>query len=171
MKIHCINNINELITLADKLNPSQYTQALSYLSGSSIGQHFRHIIEIYQSLIYGLKHDEINYDERARNSQLETDLELAKTSLGEIILNLNQINGNKIMTLKGDYACDKSAEINVITSLYREMAYNLEHAIHHQALIRVGLKSLNLENLIDHTFGVAPSTLRYRQSTIIEPAA
>lgn len=49
------------------------------------------------------------------------------------------------------------------TFINRELAYCLEHSIHHQALIKVGLKEQNIENLIDENFGVAPATIRHKQ--------
>ena len=40
--------------------------------------------------------------------------------------------------------------------------YNLEHAIHHHALIKVGLKIMTKIELPE-SFGVAPSTIQYRK--------
>ena len=48
------------------------------------------------------------------------------------------------------------------SNYYREVLYNLEHCIHHQALIKVALLSIKNINIADG-FGVAPSTLQYRQ--------
>ena len=48
------------------------------------------------------------------------------------------------------------------TNYYREIAYNLEHTIHHMALIRVGLRELG-DIAVDDSYGVASSTLKYRK--------
>jgi hypothetical protein len=40
--------------------------------------------------------------------------------------------------------------------------YNLEHLIHHEALIKVAITSMT-EVAIPESFGVAPSTLQYRK--------
>jgi len=59
--------------------------------------------------------------------------------------------------------CGSSEEPVIILSNYnREVLYNLEHCIHHQALIRVALISTK-EVVISEDFGVAPSTMQYRQ--------
>ena len=50
------------------------------------------------------------------------------------------------------------------TSFDRELLYCLDHAIHHQALIKIGLKELQIADLVGDDFGVAYSTLRYRAS-------
>jgi hypothetical protein len=46
-----------------------------------------------------------------------------------------------------------------------EIAYNLEHTIHHMALIRVGLHELG-DITLDDSYGVAPSTLKYRKRCV-----
>jgi len=51
------------------------------------------------------------------------------------------------------------------TNYYRELLYNLEHCIHHQALIRVAL--FQMENIkVNANFGVAPSTIEYRKQCV-----
>jgi hypothetical protein len=49
----------------------------------------------------------------------------------------------------------------VQTNYFRELLYNLEHSIHHQALIKVAvLKNKNIQ--LCSEFGVAKSTIEYR---------
>jgi hypothetical protein len=50
------------------------------------------------------------------------------------------------------------------STLARELLYNLEHAIHHMALIRVGLNLRFKYVLYQDNFGVAYSTLAAVQS-------
>jgi hypothetical protein len=58
---------------------------------------------------------------------------------------------------------DQSVEsITISTNYYREIAYNLEHTIHHMALIRVGLNEVSGIQLPDD-FGVASSTVKHRK--------
>jgi hypothetical protein len=166
MKQYCQANLIDLKSLLEKLNQNQYTTSLNTLSGASIGQHYRHILELYQCLLQGLKRDEINYDARHRNQNMEVDIEFATSTIDKIIEDINSIASNKIVTLKGNFACEKEGEINIITSIYRELAYNIEHSIHHQALIRIGLMELECDHYIDTNFGVAPSTVRFRQKSI-----
>lgn len=166
MKMHCQRNLEELVVLAKQLSNEQYTSGLRFLSGASIGQHFRHIIELYQCLLKGIEHDEVNYDSRVRDTSIETSVEKAVSCISKIQLEIGEILNNKVVTLKGNYACEKEGEINIITSIYRELAYNLEHSIHHQALIKVALMELGCETMISETFGVAPSTVRYRSEMV-----
>ncbi len=53
----------------------------------------------------------------------------------------------------------------LLTNYFRELLYNLEHSIHHQALIKVALfNSTHIK--ISESFGVAPSTLEYRKQCV-----
>jgi len=45
------------------------------------------------------------------------------------------------------------------------MMYNLEHIIHHQALIKVAINQLS-DFVVSDSFGVAPSTLQYRKECV-----
>ena len=40
---------------------------------ASVGQHYRHVLEHFQSLIRGLRAGEINYDARERNQRLQSE--------------------------------------------------------------------------------------------------
>ena len=51
------------------------------------------------------------------------------------------------------------------TNYFREIIYNLEHCIHHQALIRVAIEECT-DLQLPESFGVAPSTLLYRERVL-----
>jgi hypothetical protein len=150
-----------LNSLADVLQqlpePSLYTNACEALSNATIGQHTRHIIELYQCLIEGYPTGKINYDERKRNPLYENDIPAALEVIREIQQNLEQPDKEVSIFCGTD---DNSVCIE--SNYYREVLYNLEHCIHHQALIKVALLSIKNINIAEG-FGVAPSTLQYRQ--------
>lgn len=64
----------------------------------------------------------------------------------------------KVLTMKFDHG---EGNTTIETNFTRELLYNLEHCIHHQALIRVAVCKLTRIQLPSN-FGVAPSTLIYR---------
>ena len=150
-----------LNSLADALQqlPEQslYTNTCEALSNATIGQHTRHIIELYQCLIEGYPGGKINYDERKRNQLYENDIPAAIEVIRAIQQNLEQPDKEVSIFCGTD---DNSVCIE--SNYYREVLYNLEHCIHHQALIKVALLSIKNINIAD-VFGVAPSTLQYRQ--------
>lgn len=148
-----ISEFREILLL---LPLGTYTKNCQELSNSTIGQHTRHIIELYQCLIAGYELEEVNYDKRERNKQIEQDLSFALEKLKEISNELErkdralgiiyELNGNQVL---------------LTSNYFREVMYNLEHMIHHQALIRVAVQSF-CDMQVPESFGVAPSTLQYR---------
>ena len=150
--------LHDLISVLQQL-PDQklYAAPCEALSNATIGQHTRHIIELYQCLLAGYPSGKINYDARKRIALYENDTTAAIAVIKEIQQNLVQPDKQVNIFCGTD---DNSVCIE--SNYYREVLYNLEHCIHHQALIKVALLSVKNIN-IDGSFGVAPSTLQHRQ--------
>jgi hypothetical protein len=156
-----VNNV--FVQLADtlgQLSADQYSQPCNTLFNNTIGQHVRHIIELFQCLDKGYEGGIVNYEKRKRDTNIETDKELAGRLLLEVHSNLNR--DNKTLTLEASYDDHSSEPITIETNYFREIAYNLEHTIHHMALIRVGITEVASIALPDD-FGVASSTVKYRK--------
>ena len=150
--------LNSLVNVLQQLpEPDSYTNPCEALSNATIGQHTRHIIELYQCLIAGYQAGKINYDDRKRNTLYENHIPAAVEVIKEIQQNLAQPDKQLNIFCGTD---DNSVCIE--SNYYREILYNLEHCIHHQALIKVALLTLKNINIAD-SFGVAPSTLQHRQ--------
>ncbi len=154
--------LNDLRVLCEGLDGSEYCYKIEILNSSTIGQHIRHSIEFYICLFEGLSTKSINYDNRKRDLLLETDKDYAINFLNEIYTKLNTVDKDLALHLFSNSEELKSTSIS--TSLYRELLYCLDHAIHHQALIKVGLKEIDKTHLVGDHFGVAYSTLRYKAS-------
>jgi hypothetical protein len=153
-------SFTQLNVALEQVTDEEYVQPSQNLSNATIGQHTRHIIEMYQCLLNGYDAGLVCYDHRKRDMAIETNKEFAKQLLVDIALQSNQ--PNKELELTAIYGDATAEELKVITNYYRELAYNLEHTIHHMALIKVGLKELN-KSYVSENFGVASSTTRYRQ--------
>lgn len=163
---HCKHNLLEIKSLLSSLNTVDYSKPLSLLSASTIGQHVRHILEFYTCLIASKNTGIVNYDNRKRNIEIETNIKFAQEQIDWIIENLMLDNTNIQFTLEGNYTTESDEIIAIPTTYQRELAYCLEHSIHHQALIKVGLKELELENVINENFGVAPATIRHKKQCV-----
>jgi hypothetical protein len=155
---HVLGQLSATISL---LNQAQYAQPSSHLSNATIGQHTRHIIEMFQCLLAGYASGELNYENRARDQRIENDpmfaLQLIKTLFTELD------KSNKSLLLQAAYQDDSNELTMLETNYFREIAYNLEHTIHHMALIKVGI--LELADIhLPEGFGVAPSTLKYKKT-------
>ena len=150
----------QLSSLLKQLTDEQYEHTLEVFSGASIGQHTRHIIEFYQCLLAQKDKNYVCYDERKRDIRLETSVEFSVDVLTSIANEINMLKEDKTLTLKGELA----GEMNEFpSSLSRELLYALEHAVHHMAIIKIGIL-LNVPSVkIPTDFGVAESTIRYRK--------
>lgn len=135
-----------------------YSKKCSLLSNASIGQHTRHVIELYLCLIQGYQTADVSYDRRKRDLRIEQDLSFALEQLSYIQSQLQKPNKSLKITyeLAGETTCLDS-------NYYREVMYNLEHTIHHHALIKVGIEQIS-EQTLPASFGVAPSTIQYRKT-------
>jgi hypothetical protein len=150
----------QLNGLLAEISDADYIQSSDVLFRSTIGQHVRHIIELFQCLENGYEKGIVNYEKRQRDYCIETDRSLASRLLFEIVGNINARNRDIILEAE-DYG-EGNERIQIPSNYYRELAYNLEHTIHHMALIRAGLRELSSIRLPEE-FGVAYSTLKYRQ--------
>jgi hypothetical protein len=145
----------------DLLTPAQYAHPGKLLSRSSIGQHVRHIIELFVCLEEGYAGGTVNYEKRRRDHRIETDKELAVSLLGNIAAGLNK--ANRQLRLEATYSDEQGELLQFDTNYYREIAYNLEHTIHHMALIKVGIGEIS-DMAVPETFGVAASTLKHKKA-------
>ena len=143
-----------------QLSDDEYMQPSKILLNATIGQHVRHIIELFQCLEKGYNDGIVNYEKRKRDYQIETDKDLATLLLKEIYQKIDR--SNKEIFLEAEDYCDSTEIVSIPSNYYRELAYNLEHSIHHMALIRVGVNEVSSVRLPEE-FGVAYSTVKYRQ--------
>lgn len=168
MKQPVKNNLQELDQLLMQLEPAAYSQKLELLSGASVGQHLRHILELYGCLFAGMKTGTVSYDQRSRDLRLETDLVFARETIRNLSSLLDAIETDKDLVLLSDFSAGEKEPFMIRTSLFRELAYNLEHSIHHQALIKIGLHDLRVSVQLDENFGFAPATIRYRKNVCVQ---
>jgi hypothetical protein len=155
--IKSVEALASLVIVLEQLRDTdRYNNPCEALSNATIGQHSRHIIELYQCLLKGYASGKINYDDRKRNALYENDATAAIAVIKEIQEKLEQ--PDKQVNI---FCGTNDNSVCIESNYYREVLYNLEHCIHHQALIKVAL--LTIKNIdIDGGFGVAPSTLQHR---------
>lgn len=158
------NVLLELHDAISQVRPDIYPDSTEILSGSSIGQHVRHILEFFECLIVQSRGDVIQYGLRKRDLRLEKDKAFALNQCLELSHLLNELQTDKLLQMAIDDLGDVSHSHNVDTSIFRELTYCLEHAIHHMAIIRIAIRLLDQSIILQDSFGVAPSTLKHRAS-------
>ncbi|MDA9588614.1 DinB family protein [Flavobacteriaceae bacterium] len=157
--------LSDLKNLMRQMNTSELTNKNKVLSKASIGEHFRHIIEFYQCCISQKESGFVNYDLRKRNKNLEENPNFGIQTI-ETILNylstLHLKDDTPLLLGSGEESQLPSSD-TIQSSFFRELAYCLDHCIHHQSLIKIGLMEQGLDHLIDDNFGVAFSTQKHRE--------
>lgn len=154
---------NIFVQLSDsleQLTPAQYKAPSNVLFNATIGQHVRHIIELFIELNKGYESGVVNYEKRKRDYSIETDKEIASALLREIYQQLDK--ADKCLLLESNYDEHSDETIIVETNYIREVVYNLEHTVHHMALIRVGITEVS-NIMLPEGYGVASSTVKYRK--------
>lgn len=147
--------INQLTVVLQQLTPQQYSTKLDVLLKASIGEHVRHTIELFTALHTGYNEGTVNYENRKRDYTLQSNNAVAITALQ--LIEANCLKPNKPLTIvTGD--CN---DILIESNYYRELLYNIEHTIHHMALIRIGVEQTTTIAM-NNSFGVAASTIKYK---------
>jgi hypothetical protein len=130
---------------------------------ASIGQHYRHVLDHFVSLTMGISTGTIDYDQRARDRELETNLEVAKAStqmLMKFFASLTPNDYHRICSVLHSVSYSQNQQQTSSSNIERELAYCVSHAVHHFAIVRILCAQLQVQ--VPNEFGVAPSTLKHR---------
>ena len=159
---HCLLGANvkalaegaELLAL---LNDAQYQQGLKPIFQSTIGEHFRHVLEHHRCLLAQMPGRVFCYDDRERDQLLEQDRGYALTTIASL--------SGKIVNIELDLfgidfqVNDQVANGRVPTSLARELLFLQSHTVHHYAIIAAMTRTLGIQPM--RSFGVAIATQNY----------
>ena len=145
----------QLVGVINQLSHDEYVAKVGMLSNSTIGEHTRHIIELFQQLVSGYDDGIVDYDKRHRSINIQQNIDYAVECIAYVICKLEK--PDKPLYLSSLYNNNQK----MVSNYFRELIYNIEHCIHHQAIIKIALLSIN-KNIADDDFGVAKSTQIFR---------
>lgn len=157
--------LSQLSTIIENCQKEDYDKSLPELSGSTFGQHVRHTLEFFICLFDAKNNGSVNYDNRKHDKLIETDKKLSQSVIQSIMTFLDENTEDFAISFEANYSL-KEGEINAMqSSFFRELSYNIEHAIHHMALLKVAVNQTLDYIQLPENFGVASSTVRYQVST------
>ena len=160
-----INHLNQLKELSENLTDEQLSSTLTVLNEASIGAHIRHILEFYMCLLECDNSKNLNYDFRKRDRTIEVCTAKCVSTIENLLVELQKHQTDFEIDLSADYGTGEvNQEITVRTTFFRELLYNIEHLVHHLAIIKIGIQSLEPKLNISGDLGVAASTIRNRAS-------
>jgi hypothetical protein len=157
------HTLSQLKNCIHQMDETSFVEPVELLSGNTIGKHTRHIIELFQCLLSQKSKGVINYDDRSHSKIIETSVILSSHAIDEIQIGLGHIEFDMPLSLISSSDADGSTFV-ANTSLLRELQYNVEHAIHHMAIIQIAIKH-HFKNLnLPKDFGVAYSTIKFQET-------
>ncbi|MBI1221140.1 MAG: hypothetical protein GC180_00940 [Bacteroidetes bacterium] len=153
---------SQLEYLTDQLPEGTYAESLDILNGNSIGKHCRHILEAFENMESGLPNGTVDYENRKRQIIYEVDPDAFIERLAKLIRNLSKAEKSTPLKVRHEPFPDQLDAQEFKSSLGRELLFNMEHMIHHMAIIRLAATHQNLDNCLLPEFGIAFSTLNYQ---------
>ncbi len=165
LKEACSNILSQLIDLVDQINQGDFVKPAETLSQSTIGQHLRHTLEFFICFEQGFGDGIINYDKRAHDKLIESDKFLALAAIGRIADFIHNLN-DRPLKLEVGYDLKKETFLTIDTTATRELVYNIEHAVHHMAIMKIGIKEIASYIKLAPDFGIAASTVRYKETAV-----
>lgn len=168
IKTACKSVLLQLDQVVNQIDHVDYSKPIEILSGSTLGQHIRHTIEFFICLQEGCLSGVVNYDKRRRDVTIEEDPERAKESIAGIRKFVDKIPEDFPLVLEVNYELNIEDIQTVQSNFIRELTYNIEHTVHHMAILKIGLADITPYVRVPKGFGVAVSTLRYRKEQDFE---
>ena len=134
--------------------------------GDFIGAHLRHLIEHYEALLIGARGGGVDYDQRARERELETNTGLARSRLLSLQAQLacwHPATLDRPVRVAGKGGMAGEFAFSVSSSIGRELAYLASHAVHHFALLKAHCQQHGIA--VDADFGKAPGTVAHERAS------
>lgn len=162
--VRVLRQIEELISLLDG---ETYARRLDLFDGSSVGQHMRHILNFYQSLLSGAEGGLLDYSRRERDPRIEADPLIARDLFAAVEASLGALDEKQPLRVIADFLPSEGEERQVVeSSVGRELMYAFDHAVHHLAIVKIGLRVVMPGCAIPEDLGIAPSTIKYQKSRL-----
>ncbi|WP_017222997.1 hypothetical protein [Moritella dasanensis] len=153
-----IEGLDQGIALLVAMTNEQYCMRAQPYILSCIGEHLRHVLDLYYALKADV--DVIDYDVRRRGALVESCRMTGLAELAEIktwLLTLQPQMMNTNMVMSTEVSVVNTLVTQVETSLIRELIFVSTHAIHHYALMDISAKLCDFNT--PKNLGIAPATL------------
>lgn len=149
--------LRSLREVVDGMSGDVYRSVTSKASGS-IGEHVRHCLDHARALLTGMATRELSYDARLRGTRIETDPRAAGIEMAMLCVALDGLSDLPPDTpVRLQTIAQRGAPpADLVTTVGREIAFVIQHTIHHCAVIALLLERRDIA--VPAQFGYAPST-------------
>lgn len=160
-----IESLEQMIDFIKGLTDEAYQTAPKPLFDSSIGQHLRHILDVYMAIIKSEKFEVVNYDIRRRGLALESVRIEGLAELNIIhnwLLDLDETSLSLPTNVQTEVSVCSEQAAQMSSSIGRELCFASSHLTHHLAIMAAIAKFLGHE--VSDELGVAPTTATFLRS-------
>jgi len=164
LKLACKHILDQMCEVIEQIPEFEFSQSSKALNGTTLGQHFRHSIEFFECLSKGANNGIVNYDHRDHDRAIEISQVLAIEVIKRIKTFIGNVDLAQGLQLEVNYSPESNESIVVDSNIAREVIYNIEHVVHHMALVKIGIKELCPAIQLPEDFGVAISTIKYHRT-------
>ena len=158
--------LTQLSDVVNQITEEDFRKPSTALSNSTVGQHLRHTLEFFICLEQGYELGIVNYDKRIHNKAMENDKHIALHTISQIQDFVTNNQRDIVLKLEVGYQPDRDEVVTIDTNYLRELTYNIEHAVHHMAIMKIGIREVAGYVTLPTGFGVAVSTLRYKETEL-----
>lgn len=133
--------------------------------GSTLGAHYRHVLDHFLCLLEGIENSAINYDHRGRSPELENSVDAARFATEDLIEEFRALPceiWERECTVVYSVGYGDGEAQAVPSNLARELMFSVGHAIHHFAIVKLLCTSMSVT--LPYEFGMAPSTLKHMET-------
>ncbi|RDL45630.1 hypothetical protein DN730_00840 [Marinomonas piezotolerans] len=158
----CIETLRQGEQFLSSISNKEYQLAAPPYVNSSIGKHFRHLLDLFYAIY--IQQDTIDYNMRRRDSVLETSRIIALENITSLISWLETLDEHQLRdeVLVSTEVCMSSTQVAIVSStLERELSFVALHATHHYAMANVIVSALKINTVENDEFGYAPATVSY----------
>ena len=150
--------LDELSTLLEEIPSSVYCAPFVSSASGSIGEHVRHCLDHVAALFAATPSMPLSYDSRNRGTRVETDPGTALQQIAMLRSALAAWPGRAIdePLVVSAVLAHSGRPMTTWSTLGRELAFVVNHTIHHQAIIGVLLAVHG--HAVPERFGHSPTT-------------
>lgn len=150
--------LSALSELVAGLSDEQFAGCGAAGAKGSIGAHVRHTLDHVSALVR--VSEGLDYESRERGTDVERSVRMARGRIDELVaalLKLGDEDGSRPVRFAAAVDVD-GPDVELESTLGRELVFVLGHTIHHNAFIASMARSMGVA--VPERFGWAPSTIR-----------
>ncbi|WP_257280188.1 MULTISPECIES: DinB family protein [unclassified Endozoicomonas] len=159
--------VEQMIGFVSGMSANDYRFSDSGLFQSTIGQHLRHVLDLYEA-VRSSSDELVDYDIRRRGLLLEHEKNAGLAELKDLLQWLQALKAEDLaleVVMKTEVLLSASSSVRLKSTLGRELIFASSHLIHHLAMMATIAKVAG--NRIDPSVGMAPATSTFNRGQLV----